>query len=80
MESRTSFAVFYRLAVLVLLLGILITQVQLLRATPPTLGEVMQAEGEAKTQLLKQRPLVYANVSNTVDVTVTNEPLAVEQW
>jgi len=60
----------FRLSVLLLLAAILTVQCLILKATndarPPTLGELREAQGNARRELYLRRPMVQ--VSGSVDI------------
>jgi hypothetical protein len=62
--------VLFRVSVVLLLAAILTVQCLILKATndarPPTLGESLEAQGDARRELYLRRPMVQ--VSGSVDI------------
>ncbi len=75
----------FRLAVVLLLIGILTVQILILRRMPlpvPSLAVLQAATPEQRKELLLQRPLTIVDgsvrIDGTVDVSIENTPVEVE--
>ena len=65
------------LVIAVFLAGNIYIQFQILNKLPPTFGELRNAKGEQRRELILKQPVIRANINEPIMVEVS-EPLRVE--